>query len=227
MAAVSWKRRSVVLFLFFLASALSLPTAGQTSAGEAQVLVNDGRTLEGNLGGIMPTVRLDVRSFAPSVAPDQAFDIPLSAIRQITIDFPRVVVETKDRVYIGPFSAFRGIGETLTLRHRDESVTLPTASLRAIALSGSTIHPVPHEWLGDQFLSVASIITATEPTLAEEAAGEEETGLTPSTTPTTWEELYPTIPPAETQEAFPWWLGLLILAGIVALAYFALGSSGG
>ena len=103
--------RSMVVLLLVGAAAISTSVTGQTGGLTAQVLTNEGKTLRGELGGIRSPIRLDVSAFAPSIGPDQAYDIPLAAVRQITIDFARVVVETADRVFIGPFSAFRGIAD--------------------------------------------------------------------------------------------------------------------
>jgi len=149
--------RSMVVLLLVGAAAISTSVTGQTGGLTAQVLTNEGKTLRGELGGIRSPIRLDVSAFAPSIGPDQAYDIPLAAVRQITIDFARVVVETADRVFIGPLSAFRGIADGLTLRHGSQTFDLPIASLRAIALNGETLHPVPHEWLGDGFLVVPTV----------------------------------------------------------------------
>jgi len=238
-------RRSVVLLL--LLGAASLGVCGQNGGLAAQVLTNEGKTLRGELAGIRSPIRLDVGAFAASIGPDQAYDIPLPTVRQITVDFPRVVIETVDRVFIGPFSAFRGIPQSLTLHRGDETSILPVASLRAIAVNGEAIHPVPHEWLADRFLVVPTVFPAPwvpmkphretnlvppfsgEPALAGLSSVGPVAGATqaPATTPATPVDLtgfYET-PPVETPAETPWWVGALVLIAVVAVLYLVTAGS--
>jgi hypothetical protein len=184
-------------------------------------MTTTGETTQGNLTGISSIIRLSVLPPVTYIGPAQAFDIDLSTIRQILIDFPRVVVETEDRVYIGPFSAFSGISQLLTLTDGRTNHSFSTASLRAIALHGEPFHPLPRKWMGDGFLSMRDVITASPVTTNMDRAErimEEEHVVIPVQT---WNDLYPTTPPP-LEETTPWWVGMLIVAGFVALVYLGL-----
>jgi hypothetical protein len=184
-------------------------------------MTTTGETAQGNLTGISSIIRLSVPPPVPYIGPAQAFDIDLSTIRQVLIDFPRVVVETKDRVYIGPFSAFSGISQLLTLTDGKTTHSFSIASLRTIALHGEPFRPLPREWMGDEFLSMPDVITASPITTNMDSAEgrvEEEHVVVPVQT---WNDLYPTTPPP-LEEATPWWVGMLIVAGLVGLIYFGL-----
>jgi len=182
-------------------------------------MTTTGETVQGNINGISSVIRLSVPPPVTYVGPAQAFDIDLSTIRQILIDFPRVAVETDDRVYIGPFSAFSGIAQLLTLTDGRTTHSFSMASLRAIALHGESFHPLPREWIGDKFLSMPGVMTASPVTMNTDGARErieEEPAVVPVRT---WNDLYPTTPPP-TEETTPWWVGMLIVAGLVGLIYF-------
>ena len=215
-------RRSLPILLvsLLLAAAGSFAVGAQTYGLAAQVETNAGETILGDLLGLSSPIRLDASAFGPSVGPDQAYDIPVTGIRQITVDFPRVVIEAGDRVFIGPFSAFRGIAQRLTLHHAGQDLSLYTSALRRIALNGEAIHPVPYEWLGDGFLSVPAILEAAspEPVPAGSAAMYSSSTVSP-----TLEELYQ-MPPLETPSETPWWVTLLLIVGVVAVGYFLLGT---
>jgi len=212
---------SVLLVSVLLAAAGSLAVGAQTYGLPAQVETNAGEAILGDLLGLSSPIRLDASAFGPSVGPDQAYDIPVTGIRQITVDFPRVVIEAGDRVFIGPFSAFRGIAQRLTLHHAGQDLSLYTSALRRIALNGEAIHPVPYEWLGDGFLSVPAILKVTNP----QASAPTGPAAVPSssTFSPTLEELYQ-MPPLEAPAETPWWVTLLLIAGVVVVGYFLLGS---
>ena len=214
-----WRALLTVLLVVTIGS---LAASAQTTGLQAQVLTNDGRTLSGELSGLVSPIRLLAGELARSVGPDRAYEVPLPLIRQITIDFPRVIVETADRVLIGPFSAFRGIAELLTLQHAGESVDLPTAAVRAIALNGEALHPVPHEWLGNQFLTHPAVLglEGAATTSTQEAAS---AVTPPSSLATTYEQLYQ-VPPTETPAETPWWLVVLVLGAVVVAVYFLFGT---
>ncbi len=216
-------RRSLSILLVSLLSvaAGSLVVGAQTYGLPAQVETNAGQTILGDLLGLTSPIRLDASAFGPSVGPDQAYDIPVTGIRQITIDFPRVIVEVEDRVFIGPFSAFRGIPEELTLHHAGRDLPLYTAALRSIALNGEAIHPVPYVWLGDGFLSVPAILKVTDPQ-ASAPTGPAAVPSSPAGSPT-FEELYQ-LPPAEAPAETPWWVTLLLVAGVVVVGYLLVGT---
>ena len=221
MGKLCFRSSLIVLLVLITLLVISVSFAGGGGGAAALVLDNNGKLVEGSLIGIGPNVRLHVPHSASWFGPPQVFDIPLSTVRQITVDFPRLIVETNERVYLGPFSAFTGISEHLALRTKDETLNFPTSSLRAIALHGNPLGPVPRQWLGSEFLTMPEVLTA--------QAFKAEVSETPPEEPSEriyWEELYPTLPPEPTQET-SWWLNMLIFAGLAALVYFSLSSSGG
>ena len=213
------KQLAVVVSVFLLLFLLCVGTLG---GAPATFMTTTGETVQGSLSGISSIIRLSVPPPVTYIGPAQAFDIDLSTIRQILIDFPRVVVETEDRVYIGPFSAFSGISQLLTLTDGRTTNSFSTASLRAIALHGESFHPLPREWMGDGFLSMPDATTASPVTMSmdsvRERVEEEYDAVVPAST---WNDLYPTTPPP-LEETTPWWVGMLIVAGLVGLVYFGL-----
>jgi len=219
----SQKQLLVVVSLFLLLFLLCVGALGGAPLGgtPAIVITTTGETAQGSLTGISSVIRLSVPPPVTYIGPAQAFDIDLSTIRQILIDFPRVAVETEDRVYIGPFSAFSGISQLLTLTDGKTTHSFSTASLWAIALHGESFHPLPREWVGDGFLSMPSAITASPVTINMDSPRgivEEEHAVVPVST---WNDLYPMTPPPP-EEPTPWWVGMLIVAGLVGLVYFGL-----
>ena len=194
----------------------------------AVILTNAGQVAEGSLTGIAPVIRLLETDGVTSIGPGRQFDVPLASIHQITIDFPRVVVETADRVLIGPFSSFRGIPQALRLdRGGEPDVTIPTSSLRAIALNGHSLRPVPRVWLGDGYLSMPEIFGAS-PFVATECEnctiGLPRTDTDADLTPI-WNGLSPAYVPEEPAE-LPWWVGLLGVAALVVIAYLLTSAAG-
>jgi len=188
----------------------------------AVILTNIGQVAEGSLSGIAPTIRLMTTNGMTSIGPGPQFDIPLTSIRQITLDFPRIVIETETGTLIGPYSSFRGISQALQLDRAGEPVVeIPTSSLRAIALNGRSLHPVPRIWLGDGYLSMPEI-TGASPFLPEEC---EDCTISPpqlrnadaDLTPI-WNGLSADYIPEEPAE-LPWWVGLLGVAALIAIAY--------
>ena len=120
-----------------------------------------------------------------------------------------MVVETEDRVYVGPFSAYSGLSQLLVLNNRETAgVAIPMASVRAIALHGHTLHPAPREWLGSTFLYMP--LSSTVKTARAEAYEPPRTSPTPSKRATA-----PVAEPAEAeQESAPWLL--IVILGVVA-----------
>jgi hypothetical protein len=218
--AFPMKRAAVGLFVGFLLLASPI----LATAIPAVVLTNTGQVAEGSLSGLDPVPRLaseDVTFIGPGIQ----FDVPLSSILQIVIDFPRLIVETSDRVLVGPFSAFRGIGQEITLdRPREGSLVLSTASLRAIALNGAPLHDVPREWLGDRFLTEPKVVATSplhlEPSEAAATLPSEE-DLVPI-----WNAFSPTLVPAEEEAGLPWWVSLLGVAAFVGLLLLVSGQIG-
>lgn len=208
----------IILGLFLIASVAAVSTAGQDDTVSALILTTDGRLAEGELMGIDPTIRLDASGLTNYVGPAQAFDISRARIHQITLDFPRLVVETGDRVYVGPFSAFSGISELLVLHQGTKRLSIPTASVRAIALHGTPLHPVPREWLGSAFLVMP--LPAARSALKLEGEEMREPFITPTQEPSPEGAVEP-------EQETPWWLGVLIIVALVALVYVGLGLGGG
>lgn len=213
MGKLCFRSSLIVLLVLITLLVISVSLAGGGGGVAALVLDNNGKLAEGSLTGISLVIRLNVPRSVSPFGPPQAFDIPLSTVRQITVDFPRLIVETDKRVYLGPFSAFSGISELLSLRKGNETLEFPTTSLRAIALQGSPLKPVPRLWLGDRFLTQPEVLTALK-------AAESETLPEEPSERIYWEELYPTVSPEPVQET-SWWLSLLIIAGLAALVVFS------
>jgi len=95
-----------------------------SAAIPAYVLTNTRDVLSGSLSGLGEMLRLNRPVDQPFVGPDMQFDVPIELIKQITFDFPRVIVETATRTLIAPFSAFAGISELLTLDTESGAVDL-------------------------------------------------------------------------------------------------------
>jgi len=205
-------QRKVVLVLVII----SLFWTGLAVSGADIVLTTIGHEITGTVSGIGAVVGLDI---VPAAGPVSVFDIPKSEIRQITIDFPRIIVETKDKVYIGPFSDFSGLKEMITLEEGGKTITIPLAGLRAVALNGNALHPVPREWLGDQFLTKPVILAAP----SQEAPAETIVASpSPKEHPINWAQINPTpVIPAE-GGGTPWWVGLVLVVGITGLIYLSL-----
>ena len=213
-----WRKPSwlyvLTLVLFILAG------AGWAANGQATVLTTNGHEIMGAVTGIGATPRLNL---VPAAGPIRVFDIPRSAIRQIIIDFPRLIVETRDKVFIGPFSDFTGIDEEITVHAGNDQITVPLAGLRAIALNGTTVHPTPRVWVGTGFLTQPVILVSSP--ASRKSVGQVSTPASSPTTehPINWAKINPNpvLPPPEPQGA-SWWAGVLALIGVIGLVYFSL-----
>ena len=191
-----------------------------TGGVPAVVLTNLGQVADGSITGLAPVLRLLTTDGARSVGPGPQFDVPLASIQQITLDFPRIVIETATHTLVAPYSSFTGIAEALQLdRPGQPTLSIPLSSLRAIALHGSALHPVPRVWLGDGFLSMPEITAASALVAAEcedctisPPRRDTDADLTPI-----WNELTPEYVPEE-PEGLPWWVGLLGVAALIAAA---------
>ena len=225
------RRSSMIacLLTLTLISGLALGAA----ATQATVLTNLGSVADGTLTGLAPIIQLRAPNEVTVIGPMQQYNIPLSTIRQISFDFPRLVIETETGVVIGPYSAFSGINEVLTLAidAGRGSIAVPVTSLRAISLHGAGLRAVPREWMGDHFLSTPEIVSAS-PLLAEDCdectvtipAASTSTSISDSTP--IWNTITPELPQQESGE-LPWWLGLLGVGALVVLFYFlSTGQSG-
>jgi len=193
----------------------------ESTATQATVLTNLGGIADGTLMGLAPVIQLRAPAEVTVIGPMQQYDIPLSSIRQISLDFPRLVIETDTGVVIGPYSAFKGIDEVLTLvtDSRTASITIPVTSVRAIALHGRGLRAVPREWMGDHFLSTPEIVSAS-PLLVEDCVNCTITIPVSSDGDSTliWNTITPEIPLEEPAE-LPWWVGVLGVAALVLLFY--------
>jgi len=212
------------LFVFLLTLALTSILALGTSAAEVTVLTNLGGVANGFLMGISPVISLRAPDEVTVIGPMQQYDLPLSSIRQISCDFPRLVIETETGVIIGPYSAFGGINELLKLNSGNGVIEIPVTSLRAIAFHGSSLQAVPREWMGNHFLSEPEIVSATpllvtgcdDCSITVPATVSADT--TVDTTPI-WNTITPDIPTEEASE-FPWWMGMIGVGALVVLFYF-------
>ena len=213
-------RRSALIVCLLTISLVSGLAFGAT-ATQATVLTNLGGVADGTLTGLAPIIQLRAPDEVTVIGPMQQYDIPLSSIRQISLDFPRLVIETETGVVIGPYSAFQGIDEVLTLVTvaGTASIKIPVTSVRAIALHGRGLRAVPREWMGDHFLSTPEIVSAA-PLLAEDCDNCTITIPAPSNGDSTpiWNAITPEVPLEEPGE-LPWWLGILGVAALVILFY--------
>lgn len=214
----------IVLLILALLSILSLATL----ATDVTVLTNLGGVADGVLTGIDPLITLRAPDEVTVIGPMQQYDLPLSSIRQISFDFPRLVIETETGVIIGPYSAFSGIGELLKLTPNtgNKIIEIPVTSLRALAFHGRGLRAVPREWMGDHFLSTPEIVAA-KPLVGDSCIGCTTTrapinGSSASDATPIWNTITPQTPVEETAE-FPWWLGLIGVAALVII-FFLLNS---
>ena len=218
--------RKSYLFVCLLTLALISLLALGTAATEATVLTNLGGIANGTLTGIDPIIQLRAPDEVTVVGPMQQYNLPLSSIRQISFDFPRLVIETETGVVIGPYSAFSGINELLVLIPNSGSgtIVIPVTSLRAIAFHGRGLRAVPREWMGDHFLSTPEIVSATPlvVTGCDDCSITVPAPISSSTTVDTtpiWNTITPEIPIEEPSD-FPWWLGVVGVGALVILFYF-------
>ena len=213
-----------------IAAAVLLGCAASLAATEAKVLTNLGGIAEGTLTGLDPVIQLRTPNEVRVIGPMQQYDIPLTSILQLSFDFPRVVIETDTGVVIGPYSAFLGIAEKLWITTDRGTFPILVTSVRAIALHGRALQPVPREWMGDRFLSEPEILAAA-PLQVEPC---ENCAVTTPTTPPTsttssessvvWNSITPEAAVEEPSTELPWWIGVLALGALVIVLYI-LGSS--
>ena len=194
----------------------------QESAIPVQILTNNGDLVEGKLTNLASIIRLNVTAPATNVGPAQALDILTSTISQITVNFPKIVIETPSRTYVGPFSAFAGIPEVLTIEQQETIQNLEIAGLRAIALRGVSMHEPPPGLLGME------LFPRTETGLSSQLAKarEEESSLALAQPiqqifPRAWgEEISQTT--TEIPEDRTSWLFLLAVTSIASLFFLTL-----
>ena len=127
----------------------------------ASVLTNTGLQLSVRLTGLAQSIRLDASTLVPRLTPDQLSLLPPAAVNQITFDFPRMIIETDQGVYLSPFSISSGIAEELVLERDTDRLHLPVTSLRAIALHGTALHQPPRILVGDGFYTMPRLSPTT------------------------------------------------------------------
>jgi hypothetical protein len=214
--------RRVLASLLVAAAFVGLSIAG--SAATVAVKTNGGRVLQGTLSGLGPTLRL--QDPTPPVGPAAQFDIPLAAIEQMWVNFPRVVIETADHVIVGPYSAFAGIAQLLKITDAGNVTEVPFAAVQAIAFNGAAFHALPREWLGRDWLNQRSYVankTAGAVGAAATVAAEVEaqvitTSLVSEGDEVIWNGTAPAEPaPSASSGELPWWVLLIGVAVVVAL----------
>jgi hypothetical protein len=201
-------RRVLLIALLCIMLLATLATAS------SQLKTTTGKVVSGTITGIASSLRLDCSRH-------RHLDILLSDVMQIVVDFPRVIVETPTRVYIGPYSLFSGINEVIAIRNGQTNEEIPFASLRAIAPNGHAFHELPRNWLEDGFVEYPAVLDI-EPLITRESSSTTITSPERTYSAQTWEELYQPTPIPEEEEETPWWLLLLIAVGLGALVYFSL-----
>ena len=222
------RRRLVALSMMIL---VCVALAWTASAVPVTVLTNQGELIRGTLDGLSQILRLNRPADQPFVGPDKQFDVPLEVIRQITFDFPRVIVETVAGTLIGPYSAFSGIGELLQLDTGSGTMELATSALRAIALNGNSLRQVPREWMPNEFLVDPNVFRtralASTPCDGCSAAPTDKPSNVPVTdeAPSEEEDSAAVEDDADaTAAGIPWW-ALAIVGGIVGYLLLTSNSS--
>jgi hypothetical protein len=205
----------------FLVAAVLVGLSMAGSAVTVAVKTNGGHVLQGALSGLGPTLRL--QDPTPPVGPAVQFDIPLAAIEQMWINFPRVVIETADHVIVGPYSAFAGIAQLLKITDAGNVTEVPFAAVQAIAFNGAAFHPLPREWLGRDWLNQRNYVVNRTAGAIGEAAAVAEVVLTPPTEggdEVIWSGATPAEPAPAASGELPWWVLLVGVAVVVALFLF-------
>jgi hypothetical protein len=215
--------RRVLASLLVTAVLVGLSMAG--GAVTVAVKTNGGHVLQGALSGLGPTLRL--QDPTPPVGPAAQFDIPLAAIEQMWINFPRVVIETTDHVIVGPYSAFAGIAQLLKIENVGSVTEVPFAAIQAIAFNGAAFHALPREWLGRDWLNQRNyVVNKTAGAVGEAAAvaeAETQVVLTPLADggdEVVWNGAALVEPAAAASGELPWWVLLVGVAVVVALFLF-------
>lgn len=126
---------------------LSLGAGAET----VSVRTNSGDVLQGVVSGLAAVLRLEDPT--PAVGPAAQFDIPLSLVEQIWVDFPRVIIETATHIIVGPSAAFSGIAQMLRVERLGDVTQVPFAAIRQIAFGDTGFRELPWEWLGRSWLT--------------------------------------------------------------------------
>ena len=210
----------------FLVAAVLVGLSMAGGAVTVAVKTNGGHVLQGALSGLGPTLRL--QDPTPPVGPAAQFDIPLAAIEQMWVNFPRVVIETADHVIVGPYSAFAGIAQLLKIENAGSVTEVPFAAVQAIAFHGAAFHPLPREWLGRDWLNQRSYLVNKTAGAVGAAAAVAEAETQVVATPLVdggdeiiWSGATPTeAAPTAASGELPWWVLLIGVAVVVALFLF-------
>jgi hypothetical protein len=215
----------------FLVAAVLVGLSMAGNAVTVAVKTNGGHVLQGALSGLGPTLRLEDPT--PPVGPAAQFDIPLAAIEQMWINFPRVVIETTDHVIVGPYSAFAGIAQLLKITDAGSVTEVPFAAVQAIAFHGAAFHPLPREWLGRDWLNQRNYVVnktagavgaigaiGAAATVPEAMAEVVLTPLADGGDEVVWNGATPAEPAPAASGELPWWVLLVGVAVVVALFLF-------
>ena len=205
--------------LIFTALALTGLALAATAAADT-LLTTTGQVIRGSISGLSASIRLTEPDEISTLQPVTARDIDLADILQITIDYPRIAIETSDNVFVGPYSAFSGIGESLRVDTGIAASEVPTSGVRAVALAGHSLRQPPRVWLGDGYLTMPLLRVSGG---VVESAASEAVEDEPTFDPIVWNSFTPTEPVAADEGTIPWWVGLLVVVGIVALLLFMSG----
>ena len=147
-----------VLLLASLFAGAAYAAEIPTRSFVASILTNTGLQLSGRLVGLANHIRLDASTLVPRLTPDQLVLLPTETVNQIAFDFPRMVIETDQAVYLSPYAISSGIAQELVLERDMDRLVLPVTSLKAIALHGTAVHQPPRIWVGDGFYSMPRLI---------------------------------------------------------------------
>ncbi len=224
---MSAKRTRYVMAALCVAAVLLLGVSPALNAETASVKTNGGDVLQGDLFGLAAMLRLEDPT--PPVGPAAQFDIPLSSIQQIWVDFPRVVIETAERVIVGPYSAFAGIAQMLRLERLGTVTEIPFAAVRQIAFGDEGFRQLPREWLGQDWLNqrlyvvnkttgTPAVGTSTS-TFESEPVSVDTSTEAEAATDVVWNGAAPVAPAATTTSTsgeLPWWVLLIGVAVLVA-----------
>jgi len=203
---------------------------------EVSILTNAGDVLQGALSGLAPILRL--ADPTPKVGPAMQFDVPIPSIQQLWVDFPRIVIETAERVLVAPYSAFTGIAELLRVEAGSDLVQIPFTAIRQIAFDGNAFRPLPREWLGWQWLNQRVYVKEKTATAAAASSGAAAVAVAPVVAPIVpvvsdaddeivWNGALPTEPaPTAPSGELPGWVLLVGLAVLLGLFFLLPQGSG-
>jgi hypothetical protein len=235
---MSAKRTRHVMAALCLAAVILLGVSPALNAETVSVKTNGGDVLQGTLSGLAAMLRLEDPT--PPVGPAAQFDIPLSSIQQIWVDFPRVVIETAEHVIVGPYSAFAGIAQLLRVERLGTVTEIPFAAVRQIAFGDEGFRQLPREWLGRNWLNqrlyvvnktsgTPAVATSTTSVFESEPAAVDTSTESETATEVVWNGAAPVAPATTTTSTsgeLPWWVLLVGVALLVAVFFLVPSGSG-